>query len=99
MTTITQYGADVPPSPLSLSTPHEASSKLPVLMGSNSFRDLVCDLAEVLGPYSGIDSEEIEHDELMELMRGYKSNRTDWAPYSLGDYTRGYTRNLIDKFV
>jgi len=61
------------------------------------FHQLVQDLSKVLGPSSGIDSAEVDPADLQALMRDYVSNASEWMQYALGDPSRNYTRNLVDK--
>lgn len=61
-----------------------------------SFKDLIQAISTVLGPTSGLDCEEVDHNELMGLMDQYTSREEEWAPYALGDLNRKYTRNLVD---
>ena len=60
------------------------------------FHQLVDDINDVLGPTSGIDSDEVDVEELKHLLADYTSEETDWERYAFADYTRGYTRNLVD---
>ena len=61
------------------------------------FHRLVSDLSRNLGPSSGLDSSDIDVIELQKLMESYASNESDWSRYALADYSRGYTRNLVDE--
>jgi len=63
----------------------------------DGFHRLVKDLSEVLGSNSGIDSEEIEVQQLEKLMKDYASKEDEWSNYAFADFTRGYTRNLVDE--
>ncbi|KAI5779426.1 cysteine dioxygenase type I family protein [Peziza echinospora] len=58
---------------------------------------LVRDIRDALGPSSGIDSDDVDENDLLELMRGYISRESDWRDYALGDPSRNYTRNLVDE--
>ena len=62
----------------------------------NDFERLVQDLSDVLGPTSGLDSNEIDHKELEDLLLQYRSETSEWQKYALADYSRPYTRNLVD---
>ena len=62
----------------------------------DGFHRLVEDINKVLGPCNGIDSAGIDVEELKHLMGEYASNESDWERYAFADYTRGYTRNLVD---
>ncbi|KAF2183222.1 cysteine dioxygenase type I [Zopfia rhizophila CBS 207.26] len=64
---------------------------------ADDFHALVEALSQKLGPSSGIDSEDVDAKELQALMEDYVSAEAEWAKYALGDETRGYTRNLVDK--
>ncbi|EKD17895.1 uncharacterized protein L3040_004437 [Drepanopeziza brunnea f. sp. 'multigermtubi'] len=64
---------------------------------SNPFKKLVSDLSGILGPSSGIDSSDVNVDELCSLMKNYTSRETDWKKYAFADTSRGYTRNLVDE--
>ncbi|KAL9066990.1 MAG: hypothetical protein Q9157_006963 [Trypethelium eluteriae] len=61
------------------------------------FQRLLADLRDVLGPTSGIDSEEVDEVKLQELMRNYKSCEADWEQFALADSASNYTRNLVDQ--
>ncbi|KAJ9668204.1 Cysteine dioxygenase [Coniosporium apollinis] len=63
----------------------------------DAFHQLVQDLSKVLGPSSGIDSAEVDPEDLQALMRDYVSNASEWMQYALGDPSRNYTRNLVDR--
>lgn len=63
----------------------------------NLFQRLVENLRDVLGPTSGIDSEDVDAEELQQLMRNYKSYEPNWKQFALADSCSNYTRNLIDK--
>jgi cysteine dioxygenase len=63
----------------------------------DAFHKLVEDLSLVLGPSSGLDSEEVDPQHLVDLMEQYTSNEADWERYAWRDSSRAYTRNLVDK--
>ncbi|KAJ5678918.1 hypothetical protein N7462_007162 [Penicillium macrosclerotiorum] len=62
-----------------------------------AFEKLVEDLSTVLGPSSGLDSDDIDPIIIQKLMEKYVSDSKEWDQYALGDASRGYTRNLIDE--
>jgi cysteine dioxygenase len=64
---------------------------------TDAFQQLVTDIIKVLGPSSGIDSADVDPQELIALMESYVSNEKEWQKYALGDGSRTYTRNLVDK--
>jgi hypothetical protein len=68
-----------------------------VLPKPDNFAKLVNDLSRVLGPSSGINSDDVDVEELKELMRQYTSDPGEWGMYALGDISRAYTRNLVDR--
>jgi cysteine dioxygenase len=64
---------------------------------SDPFHCLVKSLSDVLGPSSGINSADVNPQDLINLMSIYTSNEKDWLNYALADSSRNYTRNLVDK--
>lgn len=64
---------------------------------NDGFHRLVDDLSRILGPSSGLDSEDVDVKRLEELMKDYVSNEWEWQKYAFADMSRGYTRNLIDE--
>ena len=64
---------------------------------SCSFQELVQSLSNVLGPSSGLDSEEVDPAAIQDLMRSYPSNESEWNQFALSDSSRHYTRNLVDE--
>ena len=62
----------------------------------NDFHKLIKDLSDFLGSSSGLDSVEVDPEEIRKLMRSYTSNEKEWQQYALGDRSRTYTRNLVD---
>ena len=73
------------------------SSHVDYFQAPDAFHQLVQDLSSVLGPSSGIDSADVDPHTLQDLMREYVSNQREWKQYALGDSSRPYTRNLVDK--
>lgn len=63
----------------------------------DAFQQLVESLREALGPFSGIDSADVDPTHLQYLMKGYVSRPSEWKKYALSDMSRSYTRNLVDK--
>jgi len=61
------------------------------------FHRLVSDLSRILGPSSGLNSEDIDVQQLQALMEDYASSESDWSKYAFIDPSRGYTRNLVDE--
>ncbi|KAL6241466.1 hypothetical protein RBB50_011730 [Rhinocladiella similis] len=64
---------------------------------SNAFHRLVRALSDVLGPSSGINSEDVDENDLIRLMEEYDSQESDWGHYAFSDPSRNYTRNLVDE--
>ncbi|KAL1849706.1 Cysteine dioxygenase [Paecilomyces lecythidis] len=63
----------------------------------NAFQKLVADLSAVLGPSSGLDSDDVDPADIQRLMENYTSNEQEWKIYAMGDASRTYTRNLVDE--
>jgi cysteine dioxygenase len=61
----------------------------------NAFHRLVSDLSRILGPSSGLNSEDVDVQKLNKLMEDYISDEEDWGKYAFSDFSRGYTRNLV----
>ena len=60
-----------------------------------TFKQLISNIATELGPTSGLDCDEVDHQILIDLMSAYHSKEADWAEYALADPKRLYTRNLV----
>lgn len=60
-----------------------------------TFEQLINGISEVLGPTSGLDCEEVDHQIFLKLMSDYTSDEQDWSQYALADSKRLYTRNLV----
>lgn len=63
----------------------------------SELQNLINAIGDILGPTSGLDCDEVDHNELIKVMERYISNEEEWAPYNLSDLSRNYTRNLIDE--
>ncbi|KAI1334781.1 RmlC-like cupin domain-containing protein [Xylariaceae sp. FL0016] len=63
----------------------------------NKFNTLVEDIKQVLGPSSGLTSEDVDVSDLMELMERYASDSKEWATYAMSNPNMAYTRNLVDE--
>lgn len=63
----------------------------------NAFEELVAKLSAELGPYSGINSEDVNPNSLAQLMTDYISDEADWIQYFFPSQHHAYTRNLVDK--
>ncbi|KHN98199.1 cysteine dioxygenase [Metarhizium album ARSEF 1941] len=64
---------------------------------SDKFEELILTMKKVLGPSSGLTSDDVDVGSLTELMLNYDSNPREWSKYAYGDAGRGYTRNLVDE--
>jgi len=62
------------------------------------FQGLIQQLSDVLGTSSGIDSEHVNPNDLLQIMRDYRSDPSEWAPYVKLWSKDGepYVRNLVD---
>ena len=67
------------------------------LQEMDKFETLVHSLRDRLGPSSGIDSDDVDPEELQTLMKVYQSNMPEWEKYYFPDPNTRYTRNLVDK--
>jgi len=63
----------------------------------DNFRSLVQEINKVLGPSNGIDSDDVDENELQELMKAYTSEESEWEKYYFPSETLPYTRNVVDK--
>jgi cysteine dioxygenase len=63
----------------------------------DAFHKLVADMSRILGPSSGLDSADVDVSRLQKLMENYVSTESEWSKYAFSDYSRGYTRNLVDE--
>ncbi|KAI9744125.1 MAG: Cysteine dioxygenase [Claussenomyces sp. TS43310] len=63
----------------------------------DKFQSLVEELSRILGPSSGLTSDDVDVSKLTALMEAYVSNESEWQKYAFADYSRGYTRNLVDE--
>ncbi|KAL1600823.1 Cysteine dioxygenase [Paraconiothyrium brasiliense] len=63
----------------------------------SAFDTLVDQLSAELGPCSGINSEDVDPEELERLMMDYVSDETHWSKYFFPSPHQPYTRNLVDK--
>jgi cysteine dioxygenase len=68
-----------------------------ITMLKDRFHQLVDDLSRILGPSSGLNSDDVDVKHLEQLMLDYVSKESDWQRYAFADMTRGYTRNLVDE--
>ena len=71
-----------------------ASNKSPK---QNPFQDLVQDLSDILGPSSGLDSKDVNVDEVLRLMREYESMEEHWSRYAIPNKDKAVTRNLVSR--
>jgi hypothetical protein len=69
----------------------QASSRM------DNFESLVQALRDRLGTSSGIDSEDIDPDEVQSMMKNHISDEAEWKKYAFEQPSRAYTRNLVDK--
>lgn len=63
----------------------------------DDFQLLVRALSDALGPSSGLDSADVNPEDIIQLMRQYTSKETEWRQYAFADPSRNYTRNLVDE--
>lgn len=82
------------PFPAEVDSPHDSARGSPD--PPNCFEQLVTDINAILGPCNGIDSAGVDVEELKAAMRAYRSREEEWSKYAFADYSRAYTRNLVD---
>ncbi|KAH6684296.1 putative cysteine dioxygenase [Halenospora varia] len=63
----------------------------------DAFHKLVSNVSKILGPSSGLTCEDVNVADLQRLMESYVSSENEWKKYAFVDYSRGYTRNLVDR--
>ncbi|KAF3921046.1 hypothetical protein AA313_de0202445 [Arthrobotrys entomopaga] len=63
---------------------------------SSSFSTLITSIRDTIGPNPDLKFDDVDVDKLQSLMRGYKSSRSEWERFSFIDFSRNYTRNLVD---
>ncbi|KAK5105796.1 hypothetical protein LTR62_002138 [Meristemomyces frigidus] len=63
----------------------------------DGFHKLINDINDILGPSNGIDSDDVDVEELKAVMRVYNGEDTEWQKYAFADLSRPYTRNLVDR--
>tara|TARA_R110002003_G_scaffold1005_7_gene22030 strand:+ start:10598 stop:10882 length:285 start_codon:yes stop_codon:yes gene_type:complete len=68
-----------------------------ITKAQTNFELLVQTLSEKLGPCSGIDSDDVDEQELQQLMKDYVSEESEWSKYFFPSSSMAYTRNLVDK--
>ncbi|KAI1410850.1 cysteine dioxygenase type I [Hypoxylon sp. FL1857] len=63
----------------------------------NRFEQLVKDIKNVLGPSSGLTSDDVDVEDLTHIMERYISDEKEWSKYAMADASMAYTRNLVDE--
>lgn len=56
---------------------------------SNAFEDLVAEINKILGPSNGIDSADVNVEELEAAMERYRSVESDWSRYAFAGKLHG----------
>lgn len=64
--------------------------------GGNGLENLVNEIKKILGPSSGINAEDVDTETLMDTLRQYQSQRSDWDKYAFENFEVAYTRNGVD---
>ena len=77
--------------------PHQHQDEPDSIDPQDDFHRLVRALSDVLGPSSGIDSTDVDENDLISLMEKYTSKESHWLHYAFADPRRNYTRNLVDE--
>ncbi|RPA88150.1 putative cysteine dioxygenase Cdo1 [Ascobolus immersus RN42] len=58
---------------------------------------LVDEIRTILGPSSGINSDDVDVKDLIKTMEEYTSDHREWSRYAFADVSRAYTRNFVDE--
>lgn len=61
----------------------------------SDFEQLIQSIGDVLGSTSGLDSDGVNHDELVQLMQAYTSDESEWSQYAMSVPGKNYTRNQV----
>ncbi|ODV88134.1 hypothetical protein CANARDRAFT_26293 [[Candida] arabinofermentans NRRL YB-2248] len=65
---------------------------------SLTFDELIISINKILGVDKALDTDDIDHKELMKLMNSYISSEDDWSKFAHHDKSRNYTRNGVEDF-
>ncbi|KAK4507645.1 hypothetical protein PRZ48_001380 [Zasmidium cellare] len=76
---------------------HDSARGSPDPVPMDAFHNLVQEINDILGPSNGIDSADVDVDELKKVMLDYRSVEDEWSKYAFADHSRAYTRNLVDR--
>ncbi|ANZ75824.1 BA75_02216T0 [Komagataella pastoris] len=63
---------------------------------SSTFQDLIDSIREHLGTPLQLESNEIDHVYLQEILKEYQSNEREWEQYALSDPSKSYSRNGVE---
>ncbi|KAI1628611.1 cysteine dioxygenase [Exophiala viscosa] len=77
--------------------PAQHQAKIHSIDRSDDFHHLIRSLSDLLGPSSGINSDDVDENDLIRLMERYISDESQWHQYAFADPSRNYTRNLVDE--
>ncbi|ANB13007.1 hypothetical protein AWJ20_1285 [Sugiyamaella lignohabitans] len=96
--TVTEILPPSPPEEQLTDSEGEHDSFTEKTITTSAFEQLVEDIRVILGPSSGIDSEDVDVEHLMARLREYRAdhNEDEWTKYALADPSRNYTRNGVD---
>lgn len=61
----------------------------------NKFDQLCDKINAILGPSSGINSADVDVEEIKTAMAEYESDESEWEKYAFADTNYPYTRNLV----
>ncbi|KAI1136950.1 cysteine dioxygenase type I [Hypoxylon sp. FL0543] len=75
----------------------DSPRKLSLTVEMNRFDQLVKDIMDVLGPSSGLTSDDVDVEDLTHIMERYVSDEKEWSNYAMADPSMAYTRNLVDE--
>lgn len=72
------------------------STSASTILGGNGLENLVSEIKKILGPSSGINADDVDTETLMDTLRQYQSQRSDWEKYAFENFEVAYTRNGVD---
>lgn len=83
--------------PASLRSLHDSARGSPDPQPAiDGFQSLVDQINAILGPSNGIDSDDVNVEELERAMAAYESKESEWSKYAFSNESMNYTRNLVD---
>ncbi|KAF3157938.1 hypothetical protein TWF788_005117, partial [Orbilia oligospora] len=69
---------------------------LSLVQRRSNFEILISSIRDTLGTNPELKFDDVDVDKLEMLLRAYQSSRSEWERFSFIDFSRNYTRNLVD---